>query len=69
MEENLILTKIDVTMIVLDASNKAKYSASVEERANNFAINFYFDVEMQEPNDSLIWMDTPNCDFQSKCDA
>jgi len=53
-------------MIVLDASNKAKYSASVEERTNKFVC---YDMEMHEPDESLIWMDTPNCDFLSECDA
>ena len=40
-------------MIVLDASNKAKYSASVEDRANSFAI---FEMEMHELDESLIWI-------------
>ena len=50
-------------MIVFDASNKAKYSASVEDKANNFA---FFEIDMHEPEESLIWIEIPNCDFLSE---
>jgi len=51
-------------MNVLDALSNAKYSVSVEERANNFS---FFEIEIQETQESLTWIDIPN--FLSECKA
>ena len=43
-------------IIDFDASNSAKYSASVEERANDFA---FLEMVMHEPEKFFKWKEKP----------
>jgi len=43
-------------IIDFDASNSAKYSASVDESANNFA---FLEMVIHEPEKMFKWMENP----------